>query len=294
VPNKEIENKINQIINQALDEDLGELGDLTSNFTIPENKNINFKISNREAIILCGTNLIEQIFSNVAKRLKLPKVNLKINHQDGEFLETNTSIIQGSGNARVILAAERLALNLMQHLSGIATVTRQYVEQIPSSSKTQILDTRKTLPALRILQKYAVKIGGATNHRMALFDGILIKDNHIAAAGSIENAVKMVRENLLKQNLQMPIEVECDNLDQVLQATQCQANIIMLDNMSLQQIQSAVKIINSAAGNKAKIEVSGGITLGRIKEISTQNVDFISIGALTHSVKAVDIGLDFS
>lgn len=279
--------QIEQIINQALDEDLGKLGDITSNFTIPKDKEIHFQISNREELVLCGVKFVSQIFTKVAQRLNLPEVILKINHQDGEVLPENTAIISGNGNARVVFAAERLVLNLMQHLSGVATITHQYVSKI-RTSKTKILDTRKTLPAFRILQKYAVKIGGGTNHRMALFDGILIKDNHIAAAGNIKNAVQMVRQNLAKENLKLPIEVECDDLNQVQEALESRVDIIMLDNMNLEQISAALKIIKS----QAKVEVSGGVGLDDVAAIAKTGVDFISIGALTHSVRSVDIGLD--
>ncbi len=274
---------INDLIKQGLDEDLGS-GDITSNYTIPAHKNIKFQIRNREPIVLSGLEIAFKIFSTTCKRLKTKSITLKSNFSDGDYLPKNTVIIEGSGNARAIFAAERLVLNLLQHLSGIATTTNQYVQEL-SGSKTKILDTRKTIPGLRQLQKYAVKTGGGQNHRMALYDGILIKDNHIAAAGSISQAVEMVRKNLTKKML---IEVECDKLSQVSEAITARADIIMLDNMNLEQIKKAVQLIDG----KAKIEVSGGINLEKIKAISAAGVDYISVGALTHSVKAVDIGLD--
>lgn len=274
---------LNDLIKQGLDEDLG-VGDITSNYTIPASKNIKFQIRNREPIVLCGLNITLKIFSATSKRLKTKPITLKSNFNDGDYLPKNTVIIEGSGNARTIFAAERLVLNLMQHLSGIATTTNQYVQEL-SGSKTKILDTRKTILGLRQLQKYAVKTGGGQNHRMALYDGILIKDNHIAAAGSITKAVEMVRKNLTKK---MSIEVECDKLSQVTEALTAEADIIMLDNMNLSQIEKAVSLING----RAKIEVSGGINLEKIKAISAAGVDYISVGALTHSVKSVDIGLD--
>jgi nicotinate-nucleotide pyrophosphorylase len=277
--------EISRIIGQGLDEDLGENGDITSNFTIASDKKIKFQIKNRQEIILCGVNIALQIFKEVENRLNINNsLNVKTNFKDGDFLEKNSAIIEGFGNARVIFAAERLALNLMQHLSGISTLTNEYVSQL-SSKNTKILDTRKTIPGLRILQKYAVKIGGGENHRMALYDGILIKDNHILAAKNIKNAVEMVRKNLTGK---IPIEVECDNLEQVKEALGAKADIIMLDNMNLKQIEQAVFLIK----DKAKIEVSGGVSLENIKEISKTGVDYISVGALTHSMKAVDIGLD--
>jgi nicotinate-nucleotide pyrophosphorylase (carboxylating) len=273
---------INKIIKQGLDEDLGKKGDITSNLTIPASKNIKFQIRNREAIVLCGVKIAEQIFLAAAKRLKIDQsVILKSKFQDGDYLAKNSVIIEGSGNARVIFAAERLVLNLMQHLSGIATLTNCYTKELVG--KTKILDTRKTIPGLRVLEKYAVKTGGGKNHRIGLYDGILIKDNHIAAAGSVSKAVALVRKSS-----KMSVEVECDNLKQVAEALAAKADIIMLDNMNLEQIQKAVKIIDG----QAKIEVSGGMTLDKIKTISKTGVDYISVGAITHSVKAVDIGLD--
>ena len=280
---------IKEIIEQGLDEDLGrdshKKGDITSNYTTPINQKIKFQISNREPIVLCGTDIALLVFEAAQKKLQIKtSTKLKINFKDGDFLPKNSVIIEGNGNARVAFAAERLALNLMQHLSGIATETKRYVDQL-HSNKTKILDTRKTIPSLRMLQKYAVKTGGGHNHRMALYDGILIKDNHIAAAGGVALAIEMVREQLKKK---IKIEIECDNLAQVREALASQADVIMLDNMSLEQIKKAVGLV----GKKAKIEVSGGVSLGMIKEISKTGVDYISIGALTHSVRAVDIGLD--
>jgi len=275
---------INKIIEQGLEEDLGGGGDITSNLTIPFDLKIKFKISNREPIVLCGVDIALQIFIATQKRLKTTESTLKINYQDGDFIAKNSVIIEGVGNARTIFAAERLVLNLMQHLSGVSTATRKYVEAL-QGTKAKILDTRKTIPGLRELQKYAVKTGGANNHRMALYDGILIKDNHIAAAGNITSAVKMVRENLGQK---MPIEVECDSLLQVEESLSVGVDIIMLDNMSLEQIKKAVQLV----AGRAKIEVSGGISLEVVSAIAAMEVDYISVGALTHSVKAVDIGLD--
>lgn len=295
---------INNLVRKALDEDLGKSGDITSNLTIAANKIIDFQITNRENIILCGSNLLSIIFTKVAKRFKIDtpeailtsststlnkrksKNYLVQNFYDGDFLKKNSIIFQGKWNARAVFAAERLALNLMQHLSGIATTTNLYVKNLSINSKTKILDTRKTLPNLRLLQKYAVKTGGGQNHRMGLYDMILIKDNHVAAAGNISKAIEMARGNIMQKNLL--VEVECDTLDQVQQAALTNPDIIMLDNMNLEQIKEAQKII----ANRAKIEVSGNINLDRIHDISLLNVDYISIGALTHSVKAADIGLD--
>lgn len=274
--------KIKKIINDALDEDLGDLGDVTSNFTIPQNTKIKFQITAREKLVLCGVDIVLSVFDEVAKRFKTKdQLKIKKHFIDGKILPKNSVIISGSWNARLVFVAERVALNLIQHLSGIASETRKYVDLI-SNKKTKILDTRKTIPGFRILQKYAVKIGGGKNHRMGLYDAVLIKDNHIAAANGVKNAVIMARKS------GMIIEVECDNLIQVAEAVEAGADIIMLDNMDLDQIKRAVKLI----GNKAKIEVSGGVNLKKVKSIAKTGVDYVSVGALTHSVKAVDIGLD--
>ena len=276
-------NYLKEIIKHGLDEDLGEDGDITSNCIISSKQNIKFQINNRQTIILCGIDIVTEIFKATSIRLKTLPIKLKNNFKDGDFLPQNSVIMEGSGNARAIFAAERLALNLMQHLSGIATTTNQYVQKL-SNSNTAILDTRKTIPTLRQLQKYAVKTGGGQNHRVALYDGILIKDNHIAAAGNINKAITLAKQ----KNPTKKIEIECDNLLQVKESILAKADIIMLDNMNLEQIKKAVVIINK----KAKIEVSGGIKLNQIAKISQTGIDYISIGTLTHSVKAVDIGLD--
>ena len=274
--------KIKKIINDALDEDLSGLGDVTSNLTIPENKKIKFQIVTREKLVLCGVDVVMMVFNEVSRRFNNGnELKIKRYFIDGKILPKNSIIISGLWNARLVFVAERVALNLIQHLSGIASETRKYVDLV-ANKKTKILDTRKTIPNLRILQKYAVKVGGGQNHRMGLYDAVLIKDNHIAAAGGVENAV------ILARKAKMVIEIECDNLAQVAEAINAKADIIMLDNMSLMQIKKAAKLI----GNKAKIEVSGGINLKKIKAISKTGVDYISVGALTHSVKAVDIGLD--
>ena len=281
---------IKHLIDQGFAEDLRNKGDLTSNFTIDPNQETFFKISNRQELVICGANFITDIFNDFFEKLDIKKKPcLETHHHDGDFLPKNSTIISGNGNIRGILAAERLALNLLQHLSAISTKVYYFNKEIAPNSKTKILDTRKTIPGLRNLQKYAVKIGGGKNHRIGLFDGILIKDNHIAACGSVKNAILQVRENLQKQNLQMPIEIECDNLNQVKEAVLAKADIILLDNMDLEQIKEAQEIIQ----NSAKIEVSGNVTIDKIRKISELNVDFISIGELTHSVNAVDIGLDF-
>jgi len=206
--------------------------------------------------------------------------------KDGAKLAAKKTIARGCGDAKLIFAAERVILNLIQHLSGVATLTKKFTEAL-GNKKIQILDTRKTLPGLRELQKYAVKTGGGKNHRMNLSDMILIKDNHIAAAGGIKNAIELVKKSAEK----LKIEVECDNFQQVAEAVPACPDIIMLDNMLPAEIKKCVALIRKKSA-KIKIEISGGIMLTNIKNFSQLDVDFISIGAITHSAKAVDIGLD--
>jgi nicotinate-nucleotide pyrophosphorylase (carboxylating) len=258
--------------------------DITSDLTITKNHEIEFIISNREDIILCGVDVIKLCFDELKKSEKFRNslLKLEIKAKDGSFVKAGNIIAKGQGDAKLIFAAERVILNLLQHLSGISTLTNKFVKTL-NNSKTKILDTRKTLPSFRLLQKYAVKIGGGNNHRFNLSDAILIKDNHIAAAGNVEKALK-----LAKTNKKLKIEIECDNLKQVLEAIKQKPDVIMLDNMTIKEIKAAIKIISK----KSKIEVSGGINLDSIKKLSKLDIDFISIGALTHYVKSVDIGLD--
>jgi nicotinate-nucleotide pyrophosphorylase (carboxylating) len=263
----------------VLKEDLGR-GDLTTSF-IALNKKIESLaiIKTKQELVICGTDLISRIFLKIDKSLK---INIKV--KDGEFLQKGQEIAEISGNALSILSGERVVLNFLQRMSGVSTLTKQYVELIDENSKTKIVDTRKTTPGWRSLEKYAVKIGGAHNHRFGLDDGIMIKDNHIEMAGGIKNAVALIRSqvhHLLK------IEVETTTLEEVKEALDAKADVIMLDNMDNESVKKAIKLINK----QAIIEVSGGITKERIPELSKLNPDFISIGALTHSATAVDINL---
>ena len=258
--------------------------DITSDLTIKNNYKINFAIIPREDIILCGVDVIKLCFEELKKseKFKNSSLTLKIKTKDGDFVKAGKEIAVGHGDSKLIFAAERVILNLLQHLSGISTLTNKFVKTL-NNNKIKILDTRKTLPSFRLLQKYAVKIGGGKNHRFDLSNAILIKDNHIAAAGNITKALE-----LTKKNKKLKIEIECDNLKQVSEAIKQKPDIIMLDNMAISNIKIAIRIIDK----KSKIEVSGGINLTSIKKLQDLEIDFISIGALTHSVKAVDIGLD--
>lgn len=257
--------------------------DITSQLTLKNNTQISFQIAAREEITLCGADVIKFCFDELSKSPKFnnSKIDLLINYCDGDIIASSGVIAQGSGDAKLIFAAERVMLNLLQHLSGISTLTNQFVKAL-NNPKITVLDTRKTLPGMRVLQKRAVGNGGGGNHRFNLSDAILIKDNHIAGAGGIAKALELTSNKSLK------VEIECDNLQQVEEAIKHNPDIVMLDNMSVSDIQKAIKIINK----KAKIEISGGVNLDSIKKFSDLDVDFISVGALTHSVRAVDIGLD--
>ncbi len=281
---KNLKIEFTKIIKAALIEDCA-LNDVTSDLVIPKNHQISFAINPREKIILCGIDIVKICFSELKKSKKFAdaKIKLEILAKDSDVAEAQKSIAKGHGDAKLIFAAERVILNLIQHLSGISTSTNKFIEALDNKN-IKILDTRKTLPALRAVEKYAVEIGGGKNHRFNLSDMILIKDNHIAAAGSIEKAILAAKKSAKK----LKIEVECDNLQQVVQAVKSSPDVIMLDNMNEKEINEAVKIIDK----KCLIEISGGINLNNIKSFSKFDVDFISIGALTHSVKAADIGLD--
>ncbi|MEI7669095.1 MAG: carboxylating nicotinate-nucleotide diphosphorylase, partial [Pseudomonadota bacterium] len=239
----------------------------------------NLKFVNREEIIFCGGFIVPLVFARLDNEIK---TEIKIT--EGQKTPKNTTLIEVSGNARKILTCERVALNLLQRMSSVATLTAKYVDAV-KDTKAIILDTRKTMPCLREIDKYAVRIAGAKNHRMRLDDAILIKDNHIAITGSVKSAYKLA-ENGNKENLM--IIVECDNIAQMEEALVAGAKRIMLDNMNLAELKKAVKINNG----RAKLEASGNVNLTNINEIAETGIDFISIGRLTHSANSVDIGLD--
>jgi len=276
-----------------LDEDIG-TGDITTLACVPEDAVSNGVFIAKEPGVISGLSLLSCIFRMIDEAVC---VTLLIN--DGDTVSTGDIIAKISGPSRAILTGERTALNLLQHMSGIATKTAEAVREV-SGTKTKILDTRKTTPGLRALDKYAVKCGGGTNHRFNLTDGILIKDNHIKAAGGITSAVQKVRtfatkDKELNVNKALPemsrglVEVETENLGQVKEALAAGVDIIMLDNMTLEMMAEAVKIING----QALTEASGNMGNRDLKEIAATGVDYISIGALTHSVKAIDISLKF-
>ena len=273
---------ISQLVTLALDEDLNyqsaEQGDITAQL-IPQAEQANAKVITREDCIFCGKDLIIEVFKQVD-----PSVVVNICVNDGDFVSANSTLFTASGSARAILTAERTALNFIQTLSGTATTTAHYVKEL-SGTSTQLLDTRKTIPGLRALQKYAVKCGGGANHRIGLFDAFLIKENHIAACGGINNAVTQAKLN----HADKPIEVEVESFDELEQAINAGADIIMLDNFNPEQIRQAVSITNK----RAKLEVSGNMTLETLKAYSQAGVDFISSGALTKNLQSIDLSMRF-
>lgn len=266
-------------IRLALDEDIGN-GDVTTQAAVPPETFCEATLVSKEDGILCGLSIFTRTFQLIDERIR---VVLRVN--EGEKVEKGTILADVSGPAQGILTGERVALNFLQHLSGIATRTRQAVEAAASAS-VRVTDTRKTTPGLRSMEKYAVRVGGGVNHRFNLADGILIKDNHIRAAGSIEEAIRRARA-AAPHTLKIEIEVESE--DQIDEAVRCGADIIMLDNMSISDMKKAVQRING----HALVEASGNMGEKDLSEIAKTGVDLISIGALTHSVQAMDISLRF-
>ena len=271
---------IEKLIRNALREDIG-TGDITTASTVSPNAVITGNYVMKDDGVVCGLDIVRRVFDAIGSDVEYtPKAN------DGDFVKRGDVIATVSGNAVAILSGERVGLNLLQHLSGIATCTRKAVEAV-AGTKVRITETRKTTPGLRILEKYAVRIGGGASHRFGLSDGILIKDNHIVAAGGITAAIDSAR---LRAPHTLKIEVETETLDQVREAVAAGADIIMLDNMDCPMMKEAVGII----AGRAITEASG--TMGRrdLLEVAQTGVDVISIGALTHSVKALDISLKFT
>ncbi|MBT7526335.1 MAG: carboxylating nicotinate-nucleotide diphosphorylase [Rhodospirillales bacterium] len=270
---------IEDFIDRALEEDIGR-GDLTTNITIPADAVFQASMVAREEIVVCGIDIAMQTFEMMVDDFEGVK---KV--EDGAKVAKGTILATVSGNARSILAAERTALNILQHLSGISTEVRKYVEAVEGTPATMI-DTRKTIPTLRNLAKYASFTGGARNHRIRLDDGVLIKDNHIAAAGSLTATVERAQRATPALTV---IEVECDTLEQVAEAAASKGDMILLDNMEASMMKQAVEIV----AGRCRIECSGGVRLDTVREKAETGVDFISSGRMTQSSAAVDIGLDF-
>ncbi|HOK68208.1 MAG TPA: carboxylating nicotinate-nucleotide diphosphorylase [Bacillota bacterium] len=269
-----------RIIQMSLEEDVP-FGDITTNSIVPADRRVSGRFIAKDDGVLCGIDIAQRTFELVGGDFEMVKY-----FKDGDSIKKGDVIAEISGNARTILTGERTALNLMQRASGIATATAKAVKAV-AGTKAHIADTRKTMPGLRLLDKYAVRVGGGVNHRFNLSDGVLIKDNHIAAAGSIKNAVEAARRHCPHT---LKIEVEVENFVQLYEALEAKADIIMLDNMSNEDMAKAVQII----GGRAIVEASGNMGEKDLSEVAKTGVDLISIGSLTHSVKSLDISLKFS
>lgn len=270
--------RLSRFILDALYEDMG-TGDVTTNAVVPREAVAVARIIAKEDMVLSGTDVFCAVFLELD-----PKARFISDWKDGDGVPKGTEIGRLEGLTWAILTGERTALNIFQRMCGIATVTARYVEAV-SGTGVRIVDTRKTIPGLRTLDKYAVTCGGGRNHRFGLFDGILIKDNHIRAAGSIVKAVELVRNKVPHL---LAVEVETSSMKEVEEALEAKAEVIMLDNMRVEEARTAVKRI----GGRAKVEISGGISLKNIREYAVAGPDFISVGALTHSAPAVDISLN--
>ena len=278
-----------QLIETALAEDIGD-GDITTEATIPPELFSTAFLFSKGFGVLAGIDVAVKVFYKAESSLKTD-----VFFKDGEVITRGQKIAQITGQISSILKAERTALNFLGRMTGIATQTAEYVQKI-QGCHAKILDTRKTMPTMRHLDKYAVRVGGGCNHRFGLFDMVLVKDNHIALAGSIRIAVDRVITLMKKKETYMKIEVECKTYDEVLEAVYTQIDIIMLDNMDLAEMRKSVNLIretNSETGRNIRIEVSGNIGLDTVREVAETGVDYISIGSLTHSVKNHDFSLLF-
>ena len=270
---------LDEFVTRTLAEDLGEGGDVTSAATIPEDARFTAEMNCREPIVVAGLGVTEAFF----RRLD-PAIEIETLVADGASVEAGTVLMRLSGKARAMLTAERSALNTLQHLSGIATLTRRYVEAIAGTGAA-LLDTRKTIPGLRALDKYAARMGGAKNHRMRLDDGLLIKDNHVGVAGGVAEAVRRAKS----ANSGLQVQVEVDRVDQIEPALAAGAERLLLDNMPPPVLREAVELV----AGRVPLEASGGVNLDTIRASAETGVDFISVGRITQSAPAVDIGLDY-
>lgn len=271
---------IEPLVRNALAEDLGRGGDITGNAVVPEDTQSEVVIAARDNGVICGLDIADMAF-------RLMDSSLAVTHlkHDGDDVSPGTEVLRVKGRARSILAAERVALNFMGRLSGISTLTDKMV-RAAGNHKARICDTRKTTPGLRALEKYAVRVGGGMNHRSGLDDAILIKDNHIAMAGGVTVALRRAKE---AAGHTVKVEIEVDTLDQLREVMEHGADVVMLDNMSLEDMETAVRFVNG----RALVEASGGVTLARVPQIAATGVDMISCGALTHSAPNFDVGLDY-
>jgi nicotinate-nucleotide pyrophosphorylase (carboxylating) len=271
---------LRSLVNLALTEDLGR-GDITTRALFPKAVPAEAVITAKQAGVVAGLPVARAVFQQVDRRLKFRALV-----KEGERIKSGTVLAAIRGDGRSILAGERVALNFLQRLSGIATLTAQFVDAV-KSARVAILDTRKTTPGLRLLEKYAVRIGGGRNHRFGLYDAILIKDNHLALHGSLADAVRRARSRAPRRR---GVEVEAATLAEVEAAVRAGADAILLDNMSLDQLRKAVRL----AGGRVFLEASGGVTLANVRDVASTGVDAISIGALTHSAPALDLSLELT
>jgi nicotinate-nucleotide pyrophosphorylase (carboxylating) len=268
---------VKRFIQAALEEDIGS-GDITTENLVPPNLTGKGKVVAKEPLVLAGLELARQVFEELD-----PKVIFTSEFRDGQEIETGQIVLEVSGNLRALLMGERTALNILQRLSGIATHVRSFVNLL-KNKPVKLVDTRKTAPGWRVLEKYAVRVGGAFNHRMGLYDGVLIKDNHIAVCGGVRRAIENIRTKI---HHLIKIEVEVSNFDELQEALDAKADVIMLDNMNIEQIRQAAAIINK----RAIVEVSGGVTRDNLLLLADTGVDIISSGALTHSAVSVDLSM---
>lgn len=271
---------LDEFVTRVLAEDLGTGGDVTSNATIGPDARFAAEMNCREPIVVAGIAIAAAFFEALDQEVEIERLV-----EDGDGAAAGTVLMRLEGKARAMLAVERSALNTLQHLSGIATMTRSYVDAIAGTGVI-LLDTRKTIPGLRVLEKYAARMGGAQNHRMRLDDGVLIKDNHLAVCGDVGEAVGRAKA----ANVGLQIQVEVDRIDQIEPALAAGADRLLLDNMGPAELRDAVALV----AGRAPLEASGGVTLETIREIAETGVDCISVGRITQSAPAVDIGLDYS
>jgi nicotinate-nucleotide pyrophosphorylase (carboxylating) len=267
-------------VHAVLAEDMGLGGDVTARVTVPASARFIGVMDTREDIIVCGLDIAAAFFKTLD-----PECDIILKCSDGDACLAGTDVMTLSGSARAMLTAERSALNTVQHLSGIATLTKAYVNAIAGTGAA-LLDTRKTLPGLRVLEKYATRTGGAQNHRLRLDDGILIKDNHVAVCGSVDAAVRAARS----AHTHLMVQVEVDRLDQIEPALDAGADRLLLDNMDIATLRAAVALV----AGRVPLEASGGVTLNTIRAIAETGVNYVSVGRITQSAPAADLGLDFS
>lgn len=273
-------NSTQHLIEIALKEDIGP-GDITTDNLIDPQLRGKGIIISKESLVVAGLNVAKQVFQYLDS-----EVIFRSEYDDGDFVKKGDTLANVKGRLRALLSGERTALNFLQHLSGISTLVRSYMSEL-SDKNIRLVDTRKTTPGWRVLEKYAVRMGGAYNHRVGLYDGVLIKDNHIAAFGGVKEVIDHIRtqvSHLLK------IEVEVSNLEQVKEALEANADVIMLDNMTIKQIKEATAFIDK----RAVVELSGGVTKGDLKSLADTGVDIISVGAITHSARCVDISMQIN